>query len=118
MLEEHWGCGAGANVYLTPGNSQGFAPHYVRAYLLHACATPDTRKQDDIEAFVIQLEGRKRWRVYAPRTEQERLCRFSSRNFSQDELGPVLLDVVLSPGDLLYFPRGALANPQPQLRGA
>lgn len=36
--------------YLTPPGTQGFAPHY-----------------DDIEAFVVQLEGKKRWRVYSPR---------------------------------------------------
>ena len=36
--------------YLTPPGSQGFAPHY-----------------DDIEAFVVQLEGRKHWRLYNPR---------------------------------------------------
>lgn len=36
--------------YLTPPGTQGFAPHY-----------------DDIEAFVIQLEGKKHWRVYNPR---------------------------------------------------
>ena len=38
------------NSYLTPPGSQGFAPHY-----------------DDIEAFVIQLEGKKHWRLYNPR---------------------------------------------------
>lgn len=27
-------------------------------------------------------------------------------NFTEDELGQQLLDVVLEPGDLLYFPRG------------
>lgn len=36
--------------YLTPAGTQGFAPHY-----------------DDIEAFVVQLEGKKHWRVYNPR---------------------------------------------------
>ena len=37
--------------YLTPPGSQGFAPHY-----------------DDIEAFVIQLEGKKHWKLYNPRS--------------------------------------------------
>lgn len=39
-LQEYFQCMTGANVYLTPANSQGFAPHY-----------------DDIEAFVLQIEG-------------------------------------------------------------
>ena len=79
----------GSNVYLTPPNSQGFAPHY-----------------DDIEAFVLQLEGSKHWRVYNPRNPQENLPRVSSGNFSQDEIGKPVLEVTMEPGDLLYFPRG------------
>lgn len=79
----------GANVYLTPPSSQGFAPHY-----------------DDIEAFVLQLEGAKHWKVYAPRSPQEKLPRISSGNFSQDEIGEPILDVKMEPGDMLYFPRG------------
>ena len=31
---------------------------------------------------------------------------FHLGNFAQDELGQLVLDVVLEPGDLLYFPRG------------
>uniref|UniRef100_A0A1B6GDQ5 Bifunctional lysine-specific demethylase and histidyl-hydroxylase n=1 Tax=Cuerna arida TaxID=1464854 RepID=A0A1B6GDQ5_9HEMI len=88
-LQEYFGCFVGANVYLTPPNSQGFAPHY-----------------DDIEAFVLQIEGKKHWKVYPPRNEQETLPRFSSPNFSQEEIGEPILDVTLEPGDLLYFPRG------------
>lgn len=49
-LQEYFGCFVGSNIYLTPANTQGFAPHY-----------------DDIEAFVFQIEGAKRWRVYNPR---------------------------------------------------
>lgn len=90
-LQEFFGCFVGANVYLTPPGSQGFAPHY-----------------DDIEAFVLQLEGRKRWRLYDPRTPNEVLPRFSSENFDQSELGECILDTVLEPGDLLYFPRGVI----------
>lgn len=40
-LQEYFQCMTGTNVYLTPANSQGFAPHY-----------------DDIEAFVLQVEGK------------------------------------------------------------
>ncbi|XP_033241488.1 bifunctional lysine-specific demethylase and histidyl-hydroxylase NO66 isoform X1 [Drosophila pseudoobscura] len=85
-LQEFFHCLVGANVYLTPPESQGFAPHY-----------------DDIEAFVLQVEGKKRWRIYAPTKE---LPRESSGNLSQTELGDPIMDIVLMPGDLLYFPRG------------
>lgn len=89
ILQEQFGSMAGANVYLTPPGTQGFAPHY-----------------DDIEAFVIQLEGKKHWRVYNPRTEDEVLPVLSSSNFDQAEIGTPILEVVLEAGDLLYFPRG------------
>lgn len=87
-LQEHFHCLAGANIYLTPPNSQGFAPHY-----------------DDIEAFVLQIEGQKKWLLYPPR-ENEELPRESSMNFLQDEIGSPIFERVLRPGDLLYFPRG------------
>lgn len=88
-LQEFFHCFVGTNVYLTPKNSQGFAPHY-----------------DDIEAFVLQVEGQKHWRIYEPRTPGEYLARESSKNFTQDEIGKVILEVTLEAGDLLYFPRG------------
>ena len=50
LVPSHSKCCLVIASYLTPANSQGFAPHY-----------------DDIEAFVLQLEGRKHWRVYAPK---------------------------------------------------
>ncbi|KAL7547019.1 hypothetical protein ACHAWF_010341, partial [Thalassiosira exigua] len=40
LLESEFGCMAGANAYLTPKGAQGFAPHY-----------------DDVDVFVMQLEG-------------------------------------------------------------
>lgn len=90
-LQEYFNCLVGANLYLTPSRSQGFAPHY-----------------DDIEAFVLQIEGQKRWRIYRPRTEAEMLPRESSGNFSKADVKDMklALEVVLKPGDLLYFPRG------------
>ncbi|XP_071323854.1 ribosomal oxygenase 1 [Trachinotus anak] len=89
ILQEQFGSMAGANIYLTPPGTQGFAPHY-----------------DDIEAFVVQLEGKKHWRVYNPRTDDEVLPVVSSPNFNQADIGKPILEVVLEAGDLLYFPRG------------
>jgi len=90
-LQDHFGSMVGANVYLTPPGTQGFAPHW-----------------DDVEVFMCQLEGSKHWRLYGPREEGERLPRFSSPNFDQDEVGEPILDTVLYPGDLLYLPRGTI----------
>ena len=89
QLEEHFGCGGGANVYHTPAGCQGFAPHW-----------------DDINAFVVQLEGEKTWRLYKPRSEAEVLPRFSSPNLAQDELGDLIAEITLRPGEMLYLPRG------------
>lgn len=92
LLEVEWGCMVGANAYLTPPDaSQGFAPHY-----------------DDIEAFCLQLSGRKRWKVYPPVTGQK-LPRVSSEDFTENDLKEMedpVMDIILSPGDLLYMPRG------------
>lgn len=46
-LQEYFGSTVGCSSYLTPSGTQGFGPHY-----------------DDAEIFVVQLEGRKRWRLY------------------------------------------------------
>ncbi|XP_037073395.1 ribosomal oxygenase 1-like [Pollicipes pollicipes] len=90
-LQEYFGCMVGANVYLTPPGTQGFAPHY-----------------DDIEAFILQLEGKKHWRIYEPRPGEE-LARDSSGNFRPEEVtSPPALEVTLEAGDLLYFPRGTI----------
>jgi len=48
-LEQEFGCLVGTNLYVTPADCQGLAPHH-----------------DDIEAFVLQLEGSKKWRLYKP----------------------------------------------------
>ncbi|XP_059841599.1 ribosomal oxygenase 1 [Hypanus sabinus] len=89
ILQEAFGSMVGANVYLTPPGNQGFAPHY-----------------DDIEAFIIQLEGAKHWRVYDPKSAEQVLPCVSSRNFSQQELGDPIMETLLEAGDMLYFPRG------------
>jgi lysine-specific demethylase/histidyl-hydroxylase NO66 len=86
LKQQTFGCLVGANCYLTPPGSQGLAPHY-----------------DDIEAFVLQLEGRKRWRIYNPRSS---LPREHSGDLLHSEIGSPVMEVLLQPGDLLYFPRG------------
>mmetsp|Transcript_14183 Transcript_14183/g.34567 ORF Transcript_14183/g.34567 Transcript_14183/m.34567 type:complete len:561 (+) Transcript_14183:164-1846(+) len=91
LMDEYWGRVAGANAYLTPSSTQGFAPHY-----------------DDVDVYILQLEGRKRWRLYPPRDESGILPRFSSEDFDAEELPKPFLDTVLNPGDLLYAPRGTI----------
>lgn len=88
-LELELQCMVGANAYLTPPNSsQGFAPHY-----------------DDIEAFCLQLQGSKRWKVYEPTLK---LPRVSSEDFTTEDLEGMepVMDITLEKGDLLYMPRG------------
>ncbi|KAL3788220.1 hypothetical protein HJC23_004687 [Cyclotella cryptica] len=92
LLESEFGCMVGSNAYLTPLNSQGFAPHY-----------------DDVDVFILQLEGFKRWRVYPPINKKETLPRASSRDYTEkevEEMGEEEVDMVLGPGDVLYLPRG------------
>jgi len=91
LMEESFLSGFGSNAYYTPAGSQGFAPHW-----------------DDVEAFVLQLEGRKKWKIHGLGSEEEILPRFSSRNFQQEEVGDTIMEIVLEPGDLLYFPRGTI----------
>ncbi|XP_039120216.1 uncharacterized protein LOC120256591 isoform X2 [Dioscorea cayenensis subsp. rotundata] len=81
---------AGANIYLTPSNSQGLAQHY-----------------DDHCVFVCQLYGRKSWRI-SPRPMDlfprlyEPLQRLPN---SEGDLSGVM-QVLLEEGDMLYIPRG------------
>jgi lysine-specific demethylase/histidyl-hydroxylase NO66 len=90
-LQDHFHSMVGANVYLTPPGTQGFAPHW-----------------DDVEVFMLQLEGRKHWKLYGPRTPSEKLPRFSSENFSQEDFPKPMMELELGPGDLLYLPRGTV----------
>jgi len=94
-LENFWQSPTGCNAYWTPANSQGFAPHW-----------------DDIDAFVLQIEGKKRWRLYPTRDVSEKFPRFSSKEFSEDERKRLeetkYVEVILEPGDVMYMPRGTI----------
>src|SRR5208283_1139855 len=72
---------------LTPGNTAGFSPHY-----------------DTHEVFVVQVGGRKRWRIYEPPI----VLPHRSQPFVRAGYAPPapLLECELCPGDLLYLPRG------------
>lgn len=91
LLECYWGSCVGCNAYLTPPGYQGFAPHF-----------------DDIDAFILQVSGKKRWKLYKSISESSVLPRYSSRDFSVEELSEPIFDDVLEPGDMLYLPRGII----------
>jgi cupin superfamily protein len=82
------------NAYLTPPENQGFSAHY-----------------DTHDVFVLQVSGRKRWRVHAPvltdpladQIWQDRRAGVAARAAEQP-----LLELELAPGDALYLPRGYL----------
>ncbi|MCB0920235.1 MAG: cupin-like domain-containing protein [Actinobacteria bacterium] len=80
------------NAYITPAQSQGFDPHY-----------------DTHDVFVLQVAGRKHWRVHAPVVVDP----MPDQPWGQvaDEVAAraaeePLLDRTLEPGDCLYLPRG------------
>lgn len=85
-METYFGNLVGANVYITPANAQGLAPH---------C--------DDVEIFALQLEGCKKWQIYKPMIE---LSRDYTQDLPQDVIGEPIMEVELKVGDLLYLPRG------------
>ncbi|KAJ6636090.1 Bifunctional lysine-specific demethylase and histidyl-hydroxylase NO66 [Pseudolycoriella hygida] len=85
-LQEYFQCMIDSNVHLSSKNSDGHAPRY-----------------DDIEIFVLQIEGKKHWRIYKPAHRHNVLSR-EAKNV--DPIGEPVLDVILRAGDLLYFPRG------------
>ncbi|VDN83547.1 unnamed protein product [Brugia pahangi] len=91
LLQEVFGCFVGANIYITPANTAGFAPHW-----------------DDIDAFLLQLEGRKHWKIYAPDSDDEMLPRLPSGNFTDNDVinRMLVFDDWLEQGDMLYIPRG------------
>ncbi len=82
------------NAYLTPPESQGFATHY-----------------DTHAVFVLQVAGRKHWRVHRPVVtdpiERQGWGGYAEEVAASAATDPVI-DTVLEPGDALYLPRGWL----------
>ena len=82
------------NAYITPPQNQGFAAHY-----------------DTHDVFVLQVSGRKRWRIHEPVL----IDPLPEQNWEtvRDQVAAraaeePLIDTVLEPGDALYLPRGYL----------
>lgn len=88
------GCAVQANAYLTPGGGTGFAAHY-----------------DTHDVFVLQIAGTKNWRVHEPVLPdplERQPWGGRADEVSARADGPPVLDHVMSPGDVLYLPRGWL----------
>jgi ribosomal protein L16 Arg81 hydroxylase len=86
-LELALGCPVQANAYCTPAASQGFGVHH-----------------DTHDVLVLQVAGRKRWRLYEPLLELP----LKDQRWSADlgDPGAPIDDVTLEAGDTLYLPRG------------
>jgi ribosomal protein L16 Arg81 hydroxylase len=75
------------NMYLTPKNAQGFAPHF-----------------DTHEVFILQIEGSKHWRIYD--TFQAIPLPINQQPIPPEKLQEPLQEITLNAGDLLYLPSG------------
>jgi bifunctional lysine-specific demethylase and histidyl-hydroxylase NO66 len=86
-LEKRLGCPVQANAYQTPAAARGFAVHH-----------------DTHDVFVLQISGRKRWRVYAPVLELP----LKDQKWSPQlgDPGRPVDEFTLEAGDTLYMPRG------------
>lgn len=78
------------NIYITPKNSQGFKVHY-----------------DTHDVFVLQVHGKKTWKVYGenPLTLPNKMQEFEPGKYQH---GPLIEQLELKAGDLLYLPRGVM----------
>ena len=87
-LEHALGSYVQPNVYFTPGSAQGFKVHH-----------------DTHDTLVAQIEGTKRWKIYAPVIELP----LETQPFHSGTNVPglrVINEVTLHPGDTLYLPHG------------
>jgi bifunctional lysine-specific demethylase and histidyl-hydroxylase NO66 len=90
-IEEVFQCSSGVNSYWTPKGTQGFAPHY-----------------DDVDVYLLQLEGSKRWRLHEAPLPSDKLSRHSSEDYKPEDIGPAIVTTTLRAGDVLYMPRGTV----------
>ncbi|MFT4552537.1 MAG: hypothetical protein ACI9S8_001162 [Chlamydiales bacterium] len=79
-------CKVFTNVYMTPANAQGLETH-----------------ADFTDVFVLQLGGKKVWKIYS--SIEESLNSEEHEHFISNP-GEVTMEFVLEEGDVLYIPRG------------
>jgi ribosomal protein L16 Arg81 hydroxylase len=82
------------NAYVTPAQSTGFSDHY-----------------DVHDVFVLQVEGRKQWRIRPPVHPlplRDQPWTDHRQAVEQATTRQPLIETVLEPGDCLYLPRGYL----------
>lgn len=92
-LAMRWGCATTAHVALSP-------PQGARALDTH---------YDSFDVVVLQVEGDKRWDVFAPCHPLPLVFqRFAKYGRRPDEADPPLMSVLLREGDVLVLPRGYL----------
>jgi lysine-specific demethylase/histidyl-hydroxylase NO66 len=92
MLSARFAGLAGANVYCSFGGVQAFDTHF-----------------DLHHVFAVQLEGEKTWRLYANRADSPVTFPGDSaeaRRWFAQTRGPLMQEVRMKPGDVLYLPRG------------
>jgi ribosomal protein L16 Arg81 hydroxylase len=87
-LEDVLRCPVQANLFVTPAEARGLDRHY-----------------DTHDVFVLQIQGSKRWRVFAPGLELP-LKTQPYRPESGDADAAPIEDTTIEAGDLLYLPRG------------
>lgn len=91
-LSRRWGAHVGANIYCSFSGVQAFGPHF-----------------DIHDVFAVQTEGEKVWRLYENRAEAP-LEAFKdpaeARRVFEQGHGPLMTEVRMRPGDVLYVPRG------------
>lgn len=92
LLSRAFAAQIGANVYCSFKNVQAFGPHY-----------------DNHDVFAVQTEGEKIWRIYENQIEMPVDLppdTPETRQWLEQSCGPVMSEIRMQPGDLLYLPRG------------
>jgi hypothetical protein len=92
-LGRYFHADVGVNAYLTPKGARTFPIH-----------------TDEHDTLILHLEGEKIWRLHEFSLLQIRLTQKKNLKFSKEWYGrtktPLLAEVRLRPGDVLYIPRG------------